>query len=65
VQVLAPAGTWFGATVDEPDAYALVGCMVAPGFEAEDYELGDRADLLARFPRHAAIIERLTKPDKH
>jgi predicted cupin superfamily sugar epimerase len=62
LQVLAPAGTWFGASVDEPDAYALVGCMVAPGFEFEDYELGDRADLLARFPRHTAIITRLTQP---
>jgi len=59
-QAVVPAGTWFGATVDAPAAYALVGCTVAPGFEFADFELGGRAGLLRRFPAHRRIIERLT-----
>jgi predicted cupin superfamily sugar epimerase len=59
-QLIVKAGVWFGATVngDEP---ALVGCAVAPGFDFADFELGRRAELLARFPRQQQIIELLTK----
>lgn len=60
-QAVVPAGCWFGATVDDPDGYALVGCTVAPGFEFEDFELGDRQQLLERYPQHREIIERLTR----
>jgi hypothetical protein len=60
LQAVVPAGCWFGATVEAPDAYALVGCTVAPGFEYADFELGRRDDLLVVHPRHRAIIERLT-----
>ena len=55
-----PAGCWFGATVDDPASYVLGGCTVAPGFCREDFELGDRAALVARFPQHEALIVRLT-----
>ena len=59
-QRVVPAGCWFGASVDEPTSYALVGCTVAPGFDFEDFELADRKVLLAQFPAHRSIIERLT-----
>ena len=55
------AGCWFGATVDDRSGYALVGCTVAPGFDFADLELGERAALLAQYPQHAALIERLTR----
>jgi len=61
-QVVVPAGCWFGASVDDPTSYALVGCTVAPGYCEEDFELGDRAALTARYPQHAALIARLTSP---
>jgi predicted cupin superfamily sugar epimerase len=61
-QALAPAGAWFGATVDAPDTWALVGCTVAPGFEFRDFERAERARLLRMFPPYREIIERLTKP---
>jgi predicted cupin superfamily sugar epimerase len=62
-QTVVPAGHWFGATVDEdsPACFALVGCTVAPGFTFDDFELGDRAQLLAQFPQHRDLIERLTR----
>jgi predicted cupin superfamily sugar epimerase len=61
-QGVVPAGSWFGALVDNPESFSLVGCTVAPGFDFEDFEMGDREHLLARYPRHAAIIRRLTSP---
>jgi predicted cupin superfamily sugar epimerase len=61
LQVLIPAGTWFGATVDDPASYILAGCTVSPGFAYEDFELGTRDALVAAYPLHRAVIERLTR----
>ena len=55
-----PAGHWFGAALASAETYALVGCTVAPGFDFADLELARRDELLATFPQHAALIERLT-----
>lgn len=52
------AGSWFGATVESD--YALVSCVVAPGFEFSDFELADRNALLTRFPQHRSLILELT-----
>jgi predicted cupin superfamily sugar epimerase len=60
-QFTVPAGTYFAATVEAEDAYALVGCTVAPGFEFVDFEAPPRVDLLAQFPEHEAIVRRLTR----
>jgi predicted cupin superfamily sugar epimerase len=60
-QRCVPAGEWFGAELAPNGRFALVGCTVAPGFEFEDLEMGDRAELLERFPERAALIERLTR----
>jgi len=62
-QTVVPAGHWFGATLEgrSVNAFALVGCTVAPGFAFEDFELAGRADLIARFPQHRALIQRLTR----
>jgi len=38
-----------------------VGCVVAPGFEFEDFELGKRADLLNTHPQNKDVIEQLTR----
>ncbi len=59
-QATVPGGCWFGAIVDDPASYSLVGCTVSPGFEYEDFELGERESLLASYPEHRWIIERLT-----
>lgn len=60
-QAVIPAGVWFAATVDNPASYALVGCTVAPGFEFDDFELGNREALIRQYPGHADIIKRLTR----
>jgi len=61
LQIVVPNHCWFGATVDGPDSFTLVGCTVAPGFDFKDFELADRRLLLERYPQHRAIIERMTR----
>jgi len=59
-QHVVPAGHWFGALPAEGSDYALTGCTVSPGFDFADFELANRAALLAAFPQHRAWIEKLT-----
>lgn len=60
-QVVVPGGHWFAAEITNRDAYALVGCTVAPGFDFQDFELAERDQLAARFPAHRGLILRLTR----
>jgi predicted cupin superfamily sugar epimerase len=62
VPSLAVAGGVWKAAELPAGEYGLVSEVVAPGWEMEDMILVTRAELLARFPQHAAIITRLT-PD--
>lgn len=60
-QVVVKAGSWFGATLEQPDTFVLAGCTVAPGFDFRDFEMADRGELLRLFPSDREIIERLTR----
>jgi predicted cupin superfamily sugar epimerase len=55
-----PKDTIFGSSIDQENGFALVSCAVAPGFDFRDFELFDRATLLAAYPQHSEIVERLT-----
>ena len=59
-QVLVPAGVWHGVRVAAGGRYALTGATVTPGFDFDDFTLGDRAALQALCPSRAAAIEDLT-----
>ncbi len=65
-QALAPAGHWQGARLaggthlPAERAWCLLSCVVTPGFEYADFEMGDRAALLAAYPQHAALVRALT-----
>ena len=61
LQFVVPGGYWFGAEVISPGDYALVGCTVAPGFDFKDFILPTRSEMMALFPQHEAIIEKLTR----
>lgn len=56
-QLSVSAGCWFGATVDDPAGFSLVGCTVAPGFDFADFELANRSALVRQYPRYIGIIE--------
>ena len=60
-QVVVTAGTWQGCVLDEHAEFALMGCTVAPGFDYKDFELGNRAELLEKYPGRDGIIMLLTK----
>lgn len=65
-QVLVPAGCWQGARLaggvhlPAERAWSLARCVVTPGFEYEDFELGRRETLLAAFPQHEDLIRAFT-----
>lgn len=59
-QYTVKGGDWFAAEVPESNAYALVGCTVAPGFDFADFVLPKREGLTTLFPHHKAIIHKLT-----
>lgn len=59
-QILVPKGYIFGSAMNAEE-YALVGCMVAPGFDFKDFELFERAYLLEMYPQHKEVILKLTR----
>lgn len=61
LQGVVPAGCWFASRVSVPNAYSLVGCTVAPGFDFADFKLANRAELTQEFPNHASLIKELTR----
>jgi hypothetical protein len=63
LQFTIPRNCWFAARNQENDAFSLVGCTVAPGFEFSDFELARRNSLIDLFPQHAALISDLTRAD--
>ena len=60
-QCIIKAGSWFGSKTKEGGEYSLVGCTVSPGFDFDDFELGERIELLGLYPQHEAIIKTLTR----
>lgn len=59
-QVLVPKGYIFGSGMNK-EGYALVGCMVSPGFDFRDFELFDQADLLEKYPQYKETIVKLSR----
>lgn len=59
-QGVVPAGAWFAS--ETLGDFSLVGCTVAPGFDFEDFKLGQASHLEAEFPEHTSIIRRLCRP---
>ena len=58
-QALVPKNSIFGSSVMEEDTCSLVGCMVSPGFEFQDFELFTQSELLTKYPKHEEIIMKL------
>jgi hypothetical protein len=58
---IVPHGCWFGGTVNGNNSFALVGCIVSPGFDFADFELAEKDRLTRQFPQHKTLIEQLTR----
>lgn len=61
-QAVVRRGVWQGSRLVAGGAWALLGCTVSPGFEFEDYEAGERAELCAEWPEFHQLICELTRP---
>ncbi len=61
-QAVVPAGRYQAARPSEGEhGYTLCGCTVAPGFVFEDFRMPSRAELVERFPEHAALVIAFTR----
>jgi predicted cupin superfamily sugar epimerase len=70
-QALVPGGRWMAARIlgsesrgeapnpEDAPTWALVGCVVSPGFEYDDFEAGRRETLIQEFPGAADLIRPL------
>jgi uncharacterized protein len=61
-QLVLSRGTWFGTELCAGVSHCLIGCTVAPGFEFEDFELGDAAELMRLYPAQRERIGRMRRP---
>ncbi|HPR64350.1 MAG TPA: cupin domain-containing protein [Thermoanaerobaculia bacterium] len=59
-QICVPANTWQGSRVREGGTFALLGTTMAPGFHFQDLVLGERDDLLQKYPDRSELIQALT-----
>lgn len=59
-QVVVKSNTWFAARVKNEKGFALVSCVVAPGFDFSDFQLGDKNELIKLFPDIKEEIEKLS-----
>ncbi len=60
---VVPAGHTFGARVAAGGAFALMACVVAPGFDFRDFSMPSRSELLDAFPSHTALVMALSRDD--
>ncbi len=60
-QVVIKHNSWFGAELIDKTSFCLIGCTVSPGFDFEDFEIGQRGALIKKFPEYSEIIKKLTK----
>ena len=60
-QVVIPKGIWQGSRLIIGGEFALLGATMAPGFEFEDYEHGNRESLVSLYPRFSDKIRSLTR----
>jgi hypothetical protein len=55
------AGLWFASAIPSGKGFTLVSCAVAPGFEFSEFEMAKKSDMLAQYPQHAHLLEKLCR----
>ena len=58
---IVKAGCWFASHCEGALGYSLSGCTLAPGFDFEDFELGNTQELIKVYPEYAEIIKKYAK----
>jgi predicted cupin superfamily sugar epimerase len=61
LQMHVPGGVWKASRLLEGSkGFGLISEVVSPGFDFADMQMGERRKLMAQFPQHRALIEKLT-----
>jgi len=55
-----PKGNWFAAQIESKTGFSLVSCIVAPGFEFEDFILANKQELLSQYSKYHDIISEMS-----
>lgn len=64
ISLTVTGNTWFCAepvNIDNALGYSLCSCMVSPGFDFLDFEMGNKEELVNIYPQHRDIICRLCR----
>ncbi len=56
-----PRGVWQGSRLLPGGRFALIGASMAPAYTDHDFTLGQREELLRRYPQEAELIRGLTR----
>jgi uncharacterized protein len=59
-QTVIKRNNWFAAELIDKNSFCLVGCVVSPGFNFNDFELANRDDLITTYPQHKGLVIRFT-----
>ena len=62
-QCVIPSNTWFASKIRDSKGYSLVSCTVSPGFDFNDFELGERKNLVNEFPHIRERIIEFTREE--
>jgi predicted cupin superfamily sugar epimerase len=60
-QVIIPSGVWQGSGLSSGGRFGLLGTTMAPGFDLQDYQSGEREFLSNQYPGHIDRIRELTR----
>jgi len=61
LSLVVEAGIWFAAEIPSATGFTLVSCAVAPGFEFSEFEMAKKEEMLALYPRHVALFDKLCR----
>ena len=59
-KIIIPSGTWFAAKPEPGSVFSFCSCLVAPGFDFDDWERGDPDELAKMYPQEEELIRSLT-----
>jgi hypothetical protein len=55
-QMVIKRNHWFAAELTDKNSFALVGCVVSPGFDFNDFKLAKSEELIAKYPQYKDLI---------
>jgi len=61
LSVAIEAGLWFAAAIPSGTGFTLASCAVAPGFEFSEFEMAKKQELMALYPEHTGLLDRLCR----